>query len=124
MKYLRKVNVLSLAYLQAVFGAIIGLIFGLFVTLASLTVGSVAQSLGGEDGMMGGAAVFGVGAVIVMPILYGIGGFIGGAISALLYNLAAKLTGGIALHLEDKNDAASTPSQAPAAQPEQASDSR
>jgi hypothetical protein len=35
-----------------------------------------------------------------MPVLYGILGFIGGAILALLYNLFARLAGGFELELE------------------------
>jgi hypothetical protein len=39
--------------------------------------------------------MFGVGAIIVLPILYGCGGFIGAAISAWLYNLIAGAVGGV-----------------------------
>ena len=39
--------------------------------------------------------------LIFAPILYGVIGFIGGAISALIYNFIAKLTGGLEFTLED-----------------------
>jgi hypothetical protein len=37
----------------------------------------------------------GVGSIIFFPIMYAVFGFIGGAIQSLLYNLAAKYTGGL-----------------------------
>jgi hypothetical protein len=43
-----------------------------------------------------------VGAVIFLPIFYGIIGFVGGLISALLYNLIARLVGGIELEVEQR----------------------
>lgn len=41
--------------------------------------------------------VFGVGAIILFPILYGVMGLIFGAVSAALYNLFAGIVGGIEL---------------------------
>jgi hypothetical protein len=41
-----------------------------------------------------------VGALIIMPIFYGVIGFIGGIIGSLLYNLAAGVIGGIRMDLE------------------------
>jgi hypothetical protein len=46
------------------------------------------------------APIFGVGAVVIMPILYGIMGAIGGAIGAILYNVFAGMVGGVALNIE------------------------
>jgi len=45
--------------------------------------------------MYGGAA-----AIIILPIMYGIFGFIGGAIGAWIYNLVAGWIGGIEIELE------------------------
>jgi hypothetical protein len=39
--------------------------------------------------------MFGVGAIIVLPICYAIFGFIGSFIFALIFNFAAGMTGGI-----------------------------
>ena len=46
-------------------------------------------------------ATFGVGWLFVMPIGYGILGFVVGIIAAALYNLVAKFTGGIEFELKD-----------------------
>lgn len=44
--------------------------------------------------------LFGVGAIIFLPIMYGIMGFIGGAIMAFVYNVVAGIAGGVELELE------------------------
>jgi predicted porin len=44
--------------------------------------------------------MFGVGAIVVLPIIYGIMGLIGGAIAAALYNLFSGMVGGVELDLQ------------------------
>lgn len=101
MKKVTKVDVLSVAYISALTGVFSGLLMGAVVTAGSLFLGGMLESLDG-DGLAGGMLVS-AAAVIVLPILYGIAGFIGGLISAVLYNLAAKVSGGIKLNLEAEN---------------------
>ena len=48
----------------------------------------------------GWAVVFGVGAVVILPIVYGILGAIFGALTAALYNLVAGMAGGLRLDVE------------------------
>ena len=43
--------------------------------------------------------LFGAGAVVILPIVYGCIGFVGGLIMAPLYNLVAKVVGGIEVEL-------------------------
>ena len=76
--------------LYAAFGFLVGLIFS-FVALLGTAIGIASE--GGPEALIG--LFFGVGAVIVLPIVYGILGFIGGAITALLYNLVAGAVGGV-----------------------------
>ena len=45
-------------------------------------------------------AFFGVGSIILFPIAYGIMGFIGGLITAVLYNILAGFVGGIEMELQ------------------------
>jgi len=44
--------------------------------------------------------MFGVGAIIFLPIFYGVLGLVAGAIGAALYNLFAGMLGGIELETE------------------------
>lgn len=96
---IRRIGVLSVAKISAAIYAAIGLIFGLFVSLFSML--GVAASMGGgmhDAGMLG--ALFGVGAIVMMPLFYGAMGFIIGVISAFIYNLAAGFVGGIEIEVE------------------------
>jgi hypothetical protein len=87
----KRVGVLSLAKTLGVIYAVIGLILGAFMTLFSLVGAAMAQS--------GLGILFGVGAIILLPIFYGLAGFIGGALVAFVYNFVAEFVGGIELEL-------------------------
>ena len=52
----------------------------------------------GSSGIIG--LMFGVGAIVFLPIFYGIMGLVGGLLAAIFYNLAAKMMGGIQIDLE------------------------
>lgn len=89
-------GVLSVAKMMAVLYAFLGLLIGAFVTLIALVgAGASGDSGGGLMGML-----FGVGAIIILPIFYGCLGFVGGLIMAPLYNLAAKVAGGIEMEVD------------------------
>ncbi|HSR67277.1 MAG TPA: hypothetical protein VLU25_04995 [Acidobacteriota bacterium] len=95
---IRRFGIFSVA---KIFGAVygtMGLIFGCMLALASLAGGLSAMSDVPEGGIIG--AVLGVGAIIILPLFYGIIGMIGGAISAALYNLFASMVGGVQVDLE------------------------
>lgn len=97
MVELRRIGVMSMAKLEAVILAAVGLIMGLFVAL----FGALGAMLpGSEAGLLGMG--LGLVAVIGLPIAYAIFGFIGGAIGAAIYNAFAGLIGGIRLELVGK----------------------
>ncbi len=91
--HMKSINPLSAAKVLGLFYVILGLIAGLFLAV----VAGVGAAAGG-NGMQGAGAA--VGMIIFMPVVYGIGGFIGGALAALLYNLVAKIAGGIEFDVE------------------------
>jgi hypothetical protein len=97
---LKRIGPLSLAKVSAVIYAIIGFIVGCVFALISLIGGAVSQQFGGRGGGFG--AIFGVGAVILFPIMYGVFAFIASLISAALYNLLASWVGGVELDFEPK----------------------
>ena len=95
---IRRVGVLSAAKLMGLLYAAIGLIVGLLFALFSVLGGGAMMAAGaGEEAAMGGGAMMGmgIGFAIVAPIFYGLLGFVGGALSAWLYNIAAGFAGGI-----------------------------
>lgn len=95
---IRRVGVLSAAKISAALYAAIGLIAGLFISLLSLI--GAAAALGGQHGGGAMGALFGVGSIVLLPLFYGVLGFIGGAISAFIYNLVAGVVGGIEIEVE------------------------
>jgi len=97
MQSVSRIGVLSLAKMLAVTYAFLGLFIGGVLTLFAV-MGAAVGGAAGQDG--GGLAmIFGMGAVIVLPIVYGCLGFVGGLIAAPLYNLVARVVGGIEVEL-------------------------
>lgn len=95
---LTRMGVMSVAKIYGLISAIFGLIFGAFLSLMSLFGGAMTMLSGQEGGAFG--FFFGAAAIIILPIFYGIMGFIGGAISCWIYNLAAGWIGGVEMELE------------------------
>jgi len=92
---IKRIGVLKLAIFQMAMMAA----FGVLAALVLLGVGSMLGSVGGQQaGMIG--AVGGIAALIILPIMYGVIGFIAGAIGAALYNLIAGIVGGIEIDVE------------------------
>src|SRR6476646_10786244 len=96
---IRKLGVLSFAKMQGVMGLIIGVIYGLIIIAYSLLGASILKG-NSSLAVGGGGVVVGIIAMIAIPIIYGIIGFIGGAIGALLYNLFAGMVGGVEIEVE------------------------
>lgn len=88
-----KVNAFSVAKVAAVLYAGLGLIFGALFSLIGMA--GIGTALAGTEGAGFMSMIFGVGAIIIMPICYAIMGFIVSFISAALFNVAAGMTGGI-----------------------------
>ncbi|HSR54080.1 MAG TPA: hypothetical protein VLV83_24900 [Acidobacteriota bacterium] len=90
-----------------IFGAIygtMGLIFGFFFALFALlgaSFAAMAQQSGGEEAVLLNL-LFGVGAIVALPVFYGLIGMIGGAITAAFYNLFARMVGGVKIEVEEE----------------------
>lgn len=95
---LRRVGAVSLAKVFGVLYGLLGLILGGFLALFSLLGAGIGAASGSEEAWFG--AIFGVGAVIILPILYGVIGFVAWWIGGALYNLVAGMVGGIVVELE------------------------
>src|SRR5262245_33790015 len=100
---IKRIGIGSAAKLSgAIYGAL-GLIFGLIFGLFSLVGMGLASRIAADSAEAPPAflgALFGVGAIVLFPLLYGVMGFIMGAISAALYNLFAGWVGGLEVDLE------------------------
>jgi hypothetical protein len=97
----KRIGVLSVAKLMGLIygclGILIGILFAVFSMLGAM-VGSGTEAAA-EFGAFG--VLFGIGAIVFMPIFYGTIGFISGAIMSLLYNLFAAWAGGVELEVAE-----------------------
>jgi hypothetical protein len=96
---IRHIGVGSLARILGALYAFWGFVFGVIVALVALAgAGFSASSESPMQGWAGG--LFGVGAVIFLPILYGVLGAIGGALTAAMYNVVAGVVGGLTIETD------------------------
>ena len=91
----RRIDPFSLAKVAAMLYAMLGLVFGTIISVFSVA-GAFA---GGDSGPAMFNAMFGAGAIVVLPILYGCFGFVMMLLMAALYNVAAGIAGGVELDI-------------------------
>ncbi len=94
---LKRVDVLSCAKVAGILYACMGLLVGGLFSLFAV-MGAALGSGGDVEAPMVGL-LFGVGAVIILPIFYGVMGAVCVAIGAALYNVIARTVGGIRVEL-------------------------
>ena len=94
MYKLKSVGVLSVAKIMGAMYTLLGLIFMPFILIFSM-IGTLAGGSKNAFGAIGGIAVG-----ILLPFVYGLMGFVVGAMSSLLYNLIAKWLGGIEIEMQ------------------------
>ncbi len=94
----RRVGVWSVARIYGALLAAMGLLFGVMLALVSMAGAGLAGEV--QDAPTWLAPVFGVGAIIALPIFYGVMGIVVGAVTAVLYNIFAGIVGGISLETE------------------------
>jgi hypothetical protein len=95
---LKEIGAVSSAKVLGVFYTAIRLIAGLIVAAIGLTGAALGNASDGMNPLLGG--LFSVGAIVVLPVLYGIFGVLGGLIFSWLYNVIARLVGGIQVTLQ------------------------
>jgi hypothetical protein len=93
---IKRIVPLSFAKIAGTLYAAMGLIFGCLISLIALA-GGFASDTSRAAGL---GAMFGVGAILILPILYGCIGFVATLIAAWLYNAVAGLVGGIELDIQ------------------------
>ena len=90
---IKRVRPLSAAKVAGAIYAVAGLLGGAILSFMAFT--SAASK---DESFLN--MVFGTAAVIAMPIVYGVIGFIGAFVTAALYNLIASRVGGIEIDVE------------------------
>jgi hypothetical protein len=98
MRKVKKIGVLSAAKIQGTIMACISLLFVPFILLAALLGGLASMGDRNPFGAVG--VVGGIVLACLIPVFYFVVGFIGGAISAFVYNLVAGRLGGLEIELD------------------------
>ena len=93
-----RLGVLSLARITGGIYAILGLLIGSIFAVASIFGAAIGAAAEESAGPLVGA-VFGLAAIIVAPIFYGLLGFLGGALTAGAYNVFAGRFGGLEMEV-------------------------
>jgi hypothetical protein len=98
---IKRIRVLSVVKIAAILYAGIGLVAGaIFACIALVGAGITASTQHDPQMPAFFTAIFGVGAIIILPIMYSVIGAAVGALSAALYNFAAGMAGGIEFQVE------------------------
>ncbi|HUF48362.1 MAG TPA: hypothetical protein VMM93_11140 [Vicinamibacterales bacterium] len=95
---IRRVDPVSVGKIAGLLYALMGLIVGALFSLVAMAGASFGSGMG--DGAPLAGMLFGVGAIIVLPIFYGVLGFVCTLIAAVLYNVVAGIGGGIRIDVE------------------------
>jgi hypothetical protein len=97
----KRVGVWSVARMAAAIYATIGLIGGLFLAFFSVVgLGFASSNMHDGDVPQWLGSMLGMAAIVAFPILYGVLGFIGGALTAAIYNLYSGMVGGVELDVQ------------------------
>ena len=96
---IRRVGIWSVGRIYGAICAAMGLLIGLCVAAFSAVGAGIAGA--NSDMPAGIGAIFGVGAILFLPVFYGILGVVGGAIGAALYNLFAGMVGGVEIEVHE-----------------------
>ena len=91
----KRVGVWSAARLYAAIMAAFSLLVAIPIALFSLVGAGLAPE---AQSWMG--PIFGIGAIVFLPVLYGVMGLVIGAVFAVLYNVFAGVVGGLSVDVE------------------------
>jgi hypothetical protein len=97
---IRKVGVASAAKVFATLYALWGFIFGAVIALIAMAGAGISAASHEDPVPAWLGTMFGVGAIVVLPIVYGVMGAIFGALTAAFYNVVAGIAGGLSLDVE------------------------
>ena len=103
MAKVKKIEMLSFGKLQAIIMLIVGLLAGIVYSFGGLIIDifvSLSWITSSETPGLSYGTVLAFGALIGMPLIFAIFGFIFGLIEAFIYNLVARWFGGIEIKLE------------------------
>ena len=97
---IRRIGVGSVAKIAGLLYAVAGFLIGACVALFALVGAGIGAASSDESMPLWLAPLFGVGAVVILPILYGLLGALFGSLGAVIYNAVAGMVGGLQFEVE------------------------
>lgn len=100
MARIKKIGIRYLAKVHGIIGGIVGLLLGIlysfggFAIDALVTMGVITSN---ETPGLSYGTILAFGALLGMPLIFSVAGYIAGAIGAVLFNLVVPLLGGVEL---------------------------
>ena len=95
---IRRIAPLSVAKIAGTVYGILGLIFGAMIALfSSVSSTFLAAQTRAMSPLLG--LVMGIGAIVILPVFYGVLGFLSALVFAWIYNLIASKIGGIEIDI-------------------------
>jgi hypothetical protein len=112
---IKRIEVWSVVKISFILYGILGLIFGLFYAVILTMLGGILSQMGGEFGQISGFFTGAAGLLMAffMALFYAVAGAIFSAIFVWIYNVLAKLAGGIRFNLEGEKIATAVPAGKP-----------
>jgi riboflavin transporter FmnP len=110
-KTIIRIPAMPFALMWGAIEAAIGLIAGVIAAIFWTSIMSWATSLPNYQGppLTGLGVIFGIGAIVIFPIMGFIGGLLQGLIFAVVYNFLAPRIGGIKLHFKEESRPSAPP---------------
>jgi hypothetical protein len=93
---IKRIGPVSCARISGLLYAVMGLILGAIISSIALAGGFGSDN----DGSAAFGGFMGVAAVVVLPICYGLLGFVATLIAAWIYNVAADVVGGVEVDIQ------------------------
>ncbi len=103
MKRNQKIKIFSLAKFQAMLASLLGLVAGIVYSFGGLiidTLVSIGYITSRETPGLSAGTALAFGALIGMPILFAVGGYVLGIIEAVFFNMFTEVFGGVSLDFD------------------------
>ena len=103
MTTVQRIDVLSFAKLHALVAGCVGIIAGTLYSFGGLIIDafvSLGWIVSDETPGLSYGTVLAFGALVGMPLIFAVCGFVAGATVAVLYNCIARWTGGLEIHFK------------------------
>lgn len=101
MVVVSRIGVLSTGKIQGAIGVTLGTIVAIPLMVISLIGAGAGAAGNAPPGAAGAVLGMGICFTLLLPVFYGVAGFIGGIIGAAIYNLVAGFVGGMEMELEE-----------------------